>query len=103
MWKEAINFTSYNWSNSPKKVIFGLGVTNYPVEFKEYISIKNEPIAKSLDFSFTDPHNGYLDNILKHGFLYEILFILLLLHTAYQLLYCSKEYKESGICVISHF
>jgi len=104
MWNEAINFTSYNWSESPTKVIFGLGAKNYSTEFTLYIEKTNPNIAKNTaSFSFTEPHNGYFENILKHGFLYVLMFLGLLGHIIYKLIGCKHQYKQAGICVIASF
>jgi len=104
MWKKAISFTSYNWSESPNKVLFGLGERNYTDEFKIYIEKTSPNITnETAYFSFTEPHNAYLESIVKHGLLYELTFLLLLGYITFMLIGCKHQYKQAGICVISSF
>ncbi|GAB3529074.1 O-antigen ligase family protein [Photobacterium alginatilyticum] len=104
MWKKAIAFTSYNWSESPTKVIFGLGENNYTKEFKIYISKTSPNVTnETAYFSFTEPHNAYLESLVKHGLLYELTFLSLLIYITFMLIRCKHQYKQAGICVISSF
>lgn len=79
MWKEGIQFSLYNAEVAPLQFIFGSGVNNLSDTFILYLEqngkLDNILLNTGNQFSFSDHHNAFIDNLNKMGAIYSIMYI----------------------------
>lgn len=108
MWSEAIDFASHNAINDPKTFLLGTGLNNLKQNFFEYLleqgkvaTLKKETRNK---FSFSDHHNGPLDNLNKMGVIYFAFFYAFILSVFISALkFKNRTATECSLLAISSF
>ncbi|MGL5664814.1 MAG: O-antigen ligase family protein [Shewanella sp.] len=90
MWKNGIDFTYHNYKKEVTTFLFGTGAHSFEdknTNFIEEIGDKNFlTLVTKNQFSFNDPHNGYLDILLKYGVIFSVVFYALIINTTRMLL-----------------
>ncbi|MBQ3437923.1 MAG: O-antigen ligase family protein, partial [Fusobacterium sp.] len=111
MWKENMNFMLDSFKNNKKVFLFGTGIKNREIPFKEYLTNKME--TKELEkvrrwgVSFIDAHNAYLNMLVQTGVPYTIIYYLTLLYFTikvfFNFLTSKNEYTLSCLTAMGAF
>lgn len=107
MWEQGLHYSYYLLTHVPHNFLFGVGIEQFESSFthflQEHANINEIVQHTNHQFSFKDLHNTYLDLSVKLGFLYAMIFILLLFSlfvAFYRELETGSVWAYSGVCLI---